>query len=254
MKTLKRYIKCLGAQGAAFYFKEKVFRSRETVSCAPFGVSKEIFVRLGTKDLRTFSQVFGGLEYDSFDFAEAPKVIVDGGGNIGLAAIFFARKFPTATVYTIEPSADNFSILLKNVAPYKNIVPIHAALWHTAGTIDLFDPGAGSWGFATGESNTVTEHPVIEKVPATTVAELIKNYGLSSIDLLKLDIEGSEKEVLADSESWLKAVKIMIVELHEGSRKGCKEAWDKAIKEFPDQWTSGENDCAARAGCCVQTR
>jgi FkbM family methyltransferase len=216
-----------------------------------FGSQQKIFVRLGTKDIRTFSQVFGGLEYDSFDFSEAPKVIIDGGGNIGLAAIFFARKFPTATIYTIEPSEENYSILLKNTAPYGNIIPIHAALWQQTGTIDLFDPGAGSWGFATGESDTVTEHPVIEKVRATTIPELIRIHGLSCIDLLKLDIEGSEKEVLADSDAWIKSVKMMIVELHEESRKGCEEAWNKAITEFPDRWISGENDCAARSGCRV---
>lgn len=150
MKTLKRYTKCLGPVGAVLYFREKVLRSKKQVVVAPFGVSHPVHVRLGTTDLKTFSQVFGKLEYDSFTFVKPPQVIIDGGGNIGLAAIFFARKFPSAKIITIEPSAENFDVLKANVAPYPSIVPVHAALWNESGMIDLVDPGSGNWGFETG--------------------------------------------------------------------------------------------------------
>lgn len=211
-------------------------------------------MRLGTKDLRTFSQVFGGMEYDSFTFTSDPKFIIDGGGNIGLAAIFFARKFPTAKVFTIEPSSENFEILKKNVSAYPNIVPIHAALWHEEGTIDLLDPGAGSWGFETSESSTRTDIPIMGQVTALTVSGIITKYGLDGVDLLKLDIEGSEKELLSDCANWINSVKLMIVELHEGSRKGCKAAWEASTHDFPDKWKSGENECAARNGVCVRQK
>lgn len=214
----------------------------------PFGESKAVCVRLGTTDLKTFSQVFGKLEYDSFNFVRPPEVIIDGGGNIGLAAIFFARKFPSAKIITIEPSAENFEVLKANVAPYPAITAVHAALWNEGGMIDLVDRGSGNWGFETGGDGQ--EHPVVESVKAMTVSEVINEFGLDHIDLLKLDIEGSEREVMADSAEWIGKTRMLIVELHEHMRDGCCAAWEEAIGGFPDRWKSGENDCAARAGFC----
>lgn len=248
MKTLKRYTKCLGPYGAVLYFREKVLRSKKQVVVTPFGKAAPVHARLGTTDLKTFSQVFGKNEYDSFSFVTSPKWIVDGGGNIGFAALFFARKFPTAKIITIEPSAENFEVLKANVAHYPNVIPVHAALWNESGTIDLVDPGSGNWGFETG--NDGQGHPVVETVDALTVSDVIAKFQLGEIDLLKLDIEGSEREVMADSNEWIGRVRALVVELHEHMRSGCRAAWESAITEFPDRWKSGENDCAAREGVC----
>lgn len=83
-----------------------------------------------------------------------------------------------------------------------------------------------------------------------TVTDVIEEFGLGQVDLLKLDIEGSEREVMADSAEWIGKISMLIVELHEHMRTGCRAAWESAITGFPDRWKSGENDCAARKGFC----
>ena len=44
-------------------------------------------------------------------------VILHAGGNIGLAAIWFARAFPKSVVISVEPERRNFALLTRNVAP-----------------------------------------------------------------------------------------------------------------------------------------
>jgi hypothetical protein len=51
------------------------------------------------------------------------------------------------------------------------------------------------------------------EVPAITISEMCKIYGLSRLDLLKVDIEGAEREVFANAE-FLPRVRLGVIELH----------------------------------------
>ena len=56
-------------------------------------------------------------------------------------------------------------------------------------------------------------------------------YGIEKIDVLKIDIEGSEKEVFElGAETWLPKVKTMVLELHDRVKKGCTAALVNALK------------------------
>ena len=64
----------------------------------------------------------------------------------GFASIYFANKYPGAKIIAIEPEQSNFELLKDNIAPYPNIIPIQAALWHKNEEINLIDPGLGKSG------------------------------------------------------------------------------------------------------------
>lgn len=65
---------------------------------------------------------------------------------------------------------------------------------------------------------------------------------MDRIDVLKIDIEGSEIEVLNHSKAWIDAVKTLIIELHDRFRPGCAEALQKAFSSHTyDKSRSGEN-------------
>lgn len=131
-----------------------------------------------------------------------PKTIIDAGANVGLASIYFANRFPHGQILAIEPESSNFEVLKKNVAPYSNIIALHVALWDKTERIRLFDPGIGNLGFRT-ESGTNSESVGEESmVQAVTVSDLIREYKHERISILKVDIEGSEKEVFSHSSDW----------------------------------------------------
>ena len=59
-----------------------------------------------------------------------PRTIIYAGANVGLASIYYANKYPQAKIVAVEPEPMNYSKLLRNVAPYTNVIPINAALWN----------------------------------------------------------------------------------------------------------------------------
>ena len=174
-----------------------------------------------------------------FGLPSSANVIVDAGANVGLTSIFYAEKFPLARIFAIEAEKSNFELLLKNVRPYRNVTPIHAALWCREGHISVGTPlpGAfGHWGF------TVSGAP--GDVPAITIRTLMRNFGVDHIDLLKIDIEGSEKEVF-EACDWQDELGAVVIELHDRFKPGCSQVVTRALEGFA-QTTSGDLTCYRR--------
>lgn len=64
-----------------------------------------------------------------------------------------------------------------------------------------------------------------------TIDKIIELYNIDKIDILKIDIEGSEKEVFEESE-WLDKVNILIIELHDRMKKGCSQSVLNSVMKF----------------------
>ena len=83
-----------------------------------------------TTDPLVFRQSFVELEYQPLDDVRDVQLIVDCGANVGYSSAFFLTQFPKAHVIAIEPDPDNFSLLEKNLAPYKGrFRAIQSAIW-----------------------------------------------------------------------------------------------------------------------------
>lgn len=211
------------------------------------GWAHPCWVRIPSSDVLTFYQVVSKQEY-AFDVNRAPEVIIDAGANIGLATLTFANRFPEATIIALEPEASNFALLQKNTAAYPNVTPVQAALWHEDGELKLLTAGGGHWGFRTREAEdaaTKALHPV----RAVSVPTLMTEHGLEKIDLFKVDIEGAEKQVFADTSAWLPKVDSLIAELHERTTPGCTRSFYGGTSGFEHEWLLGENVYLSRGGC-----
>jgi len=174
-------------------------------------------------------------EYDC-ELSKSPQVIVDAGANIGLTSVFYANKYPEARIIAIEPEASNYEILKENTRPYPNIVTVHAALWKADREIDLLDPGYGNQGFQTKEQGEESSGRVLTRTQGMTLTSVIRLCELGHIDMLKVDIEGSEKEVFEHSSSWIDNVGVIAIETHDRFRKGCEDAVRQATGKFNSQW------------------
>jgi FkbM family methyltransferase len=177
---------------------------------------------------------------------KAPLFIVDAGGYIGTAAIALAQLFPNATIVTLEPSDENYRILAQNVEPYGNIVPIHAALDAEDGEKPLFDRGTGDWGFSMAADVAERGLPEVGMTRTVSIPSLLAQMKRERVDILKLDIEGAERDVLSGSASWIDKVDMLFVELHDRIVPGCTDAYMKAsegMKRFPKK---GDKNVAVR--------
>lgn len=187
-------------------------------------------IRAGTVDVTVFEQVFVHRQYD-FNVPTSPNLIIDGGAHIGCASIFFALKFPHAIIYSIEPEDGNFAMLQQNLENYQNSIPLRAALWSRPASLKIGDAGVESWSFRVVEQDFLS--PSIETVLALTIGEISGWAGCKVIDILKLDIEGSEKEIFAvNAEQWLPGVRNLVIELHDRFLPGCEDELQKATAPF----------------------
>ena len=242
LRRLRHYYLCFGVRGLLFGIRERLSDRPSLVSVIPPGTKHPLYLRLKTSDLRIYGQVFVSREYE-FELVRPPQVIVDAGANIGLASIYYAIRYPAAKVLALEPAYANFLMLEKNTAPYPNIFPIRAALWKENTRIELIDPGYGYWGFQTIDPlDREMSQPaqILDKVPALTVDRIMAEYGINYVDILKVDIEGSEREVFEQTPQWINQVGLIVIELHDRLRPGCSEAFFHATRGFEYEHRQGE--------------
>lgn len=192
-----------------------------------------VYLRPGTSDQDVYDEIFVLKEY-KLDLGR-PRFIVDAGAHIGLSAVYLAERYPEATIVALEPEDANFALLSLNAKPYPNIHPMKAGLWSRKAALKIEDPGAETWAFR------VVEDPTGLGIQALGIQDVMQQFGASRIDVLKMDIEGSEVQVLNHSKSWLGAVGSLIIELHDRFQPGCSQALEQAIAEFETEMAvSGE--------------
>jgi FkbM family methyltransferase len=151
----------------------------------------------------------------SYDFQSAtpsPRIL-DCGANIGLASLFFKRRYPDARITAFEADGAVCAALRENMAAnaVSGVEVVCAAVWTEDGRVPFRHEGADSGAVAAVGGDGEGE-PVFD-VPAVRLRDLLAKE--SEVDVLKLDIEGSEHDVLADCEPFLGRVKAILLELHE---------------------------------------
>lgn len=192
-----------------------------------------IHLRKGTSDIPTFHQIFTFRDYD-IPLPFEPKNIIDAGANVGFAAVYFTNKYPQARIACIEPEQSNFEVLRENTQGYPNIKPFKNAIANQGGTtFNVVDSGGGNWGFMTLDETATANKKVVDTVTTIGIQEIADQMGFNQIDLLKIDIEGAEKELFEKNyESWLPKTRCLIIELHDGMKPGCSKSFFAAISKY----------------------
>ena len=217
LQSLLVYLEAFGpAAGLRLFLRKR--KKRGTITLRVPGVAHPLTLRAGTSDLYMFEEVFLQGEY-ALEQALDPKLILDVGANVGFASVWFANKYPQAKIVAVEPDASNLEVLRRNVAPYPNVRVVEGAVWWESTTVSLDDQGdksgiqvrAGSGG----------------GVKAMTIPEIAGTA--SKIDILKLDVEGAEKELFEHDPQWLANVGVLMIELHDRFKPGCSKALYSAL-------------------------
>jgi FkbM family methyltransferase len=206
-----------------------------------------VHLRMNTSDLPTFYQVFSKSEYD-IEFPNEVKTIVDLGANIGLAAAYLKGRYPDANIVCVEPNAENYKMLQKNIAGLDGVTAIHAAVWPVAGRLEVVDTDAsgkplGFWGAQTRLASEQEGTDVRSEVSAITISEIMRRSGFEKIDLLKVDIEGAEFELFSENtHEWLPHVGSLVIETHDRFKPGSTDAVRAALGPYRyEERRSGEN-------------
>jgi FkbM family methyltransferase len=185
----------------------------------PLGQLRFILRSNAGSDAFILSEVFEHEHYD-LGLTNPPETILDLGANIGLTAVYFARVFPNARLACVEPISSNASILRKNLQLNSvDAFVFEAAVHVTDGEVRM-TLQAKDYGHAIAEKAEpeCSENVVVCK--SLSVPSIMQRLGWPHIGLLKVDIEGHEKNLLAGNCEWLNSVGAMCIECHPGFGEG----------------------------------
>jgi FkbM family methyltransferase len=176
-------------------------------------------------------------EYDALPGSLRPTTIMDLGSHIGVSAGHFATKFPEARVLAVEPYPPTFARLQRAAERLQNVQARCAAASDHDGPVPLHvHPDA--WVCSTsapGREHTAARTVSVE---GRTLDTLCRDFGVTRLDLLKVDIEGAEYEVLR-AFSGLAETRAVIGEFHPDLAGCSQEAFEGLFPGFDVRFEDG---------------
>ena len=145
-------------------------------------------------------------------YLQAGDTMIDIGANVGTVVFSAATQVKnTGLVVAVEPHPRIFSYLTGNndLNHFTNIEFVHAAVGQEEGIVQFSDKGSD-------DRNQVLDSGNIS-VPLTTLDALVEKLGISHIDLLKIDVEGYEKNVLLGAAQALQITQCVFIETLESN-------------------------------------
>ncbi len=232
VRALREYQRKLGLRcGLRWYILQTLNTHQmleSPVGLRPACLRHPISLRMGSSsDAAVFWQIFLKDEYRFIDGLANIRTVIDLGANVGLASAVFLSKWPAALVLAVEPDPGNYALMLANLARYgRRAECLQGAAWPRSGELEL------STAFGDGrEWARAVQEPLGSgvRVPAFSMQELIDRVPGGSVDLLKIDIEGSESALFSGDTSWLSRVRNLSIELHGQS---CAQAFRSGMRNY----------------------
>jgi FkbM family methyltransferase len=174
-------------------------------------------------DINTVFQIFGYEEYNlshlglwnkilkDYKKIKQKKIIIDCGSNIGSSSRYFSEIFKDAKIISIEPDYSNFLISEKNINKLStnNINSAIASKNYNYKIIKYSDPRA----YQVKIKKNNRDHKNLKKT--LKINEILKKEKQNSPFIIKIDIEGFEKELFESNFQWMDKFKIIIIEIHD---------------------------------------
>lgn len=137
---------------------------------------------------------------------EDGDVILDIGAHIGTFSVLASRRWPKSKIYAFEPVPENCDCLMANLKENGcgNVIPYELAITSDCRPLEMtvcFESnsgGASGFVMATGKEfqKGATRRM---KAPSTTLQAFMNVNGIKEVKLLKMDVEGAEHEIVAES-------------------------------------------------------
>jgi FkbM family methyltransferase len=156
-------------------------------------------------------------ELSSLFRTSAQITIFDIGACEGEDSVRYARRFPRAMVYAVEPLPSNVERIKSTLERYgaKNVRVVPFALSDVRGTARMFVsagrppavPDSDEWDYGNKSSSLLQPDRHLDLVPwvhfdnvvdveTRTLADVCVEYGVRQVDFIHMDVQGAELKVL----------------------------------------------------------
>ena len=144
-------------------------------------------------------------KYEQLLLNKKDMIILDIGANIGLFSLYASDS--ASKIYAIEPSISHFKVLENLIKHTNNIIPFNIAI-----NINNEDAFLYSNDENTTMDSLINIYPKKSIVKCVDIYSFIKQNELTTIDLIKCDIEGSE--ILIFNEETVQKIKNIVKHLY----------------------------------------
>lgn len=160
-----------------------------------------------------------------------PKVLFDCGANVGYTSLYLASYFNFQKIIAVEPNSETFEILsynLKHLNSGSSVVLEKKGVWSTTTFLSVnkeFRDGR-AWSYSLQEDKEKGAIPVV------SLDDLIDQNNIDKIDIMKIDIEGSEANIFKDEiniKKVLAKTKYIAIEIHD--EFNCREQIERMLAE-----------------------
>ena len=198
-----------------YTFAERVnlLRARLSTSSEPRVLNYRVRYLSRSSFRIALGEIFFKGDYRFTAKTDAP-VILDCGANIGLATLFFKHFYPKARITAFEADPDTASALKANIANnhLQDVEAHNLMLANGEGARSFYastDPQGNLMGSANPERLADHREVIVQ-------AARLSRFISGPVDLLKLDVEGSEFDVLEDliASGAIAQIQSMVIEYH----------------------------------------
>ncbi|HVS37883.1 MAG TPA: FkbM family methyltransferase [Gemmataceae bacterium] len=161
-------------------------------------------------------------------------VVVDVGANVGLFAVWIARRSPACRIFALEPFPENYAFLEENLrsAGCGSATAYPIALGGRSGAGAIVSGGDRSLDHRLTADVDASGGLQVKVVSLKDLSQLVHS---DRIALLKMDIEGSEYDAFSEMESGaVDCVQCMAIEYHEHLRPGVLALLRKRLQDTHD--------------------
>lgn len=156
------------------------------------------------------------------------RTVIDVGANVGQSALKFNEIFPHSIIYCFEPIKKCYEKLEENLKSLHKHKSYNLALGSKKEKsvihLNEFDPSSSILRMTDIHKNAFpfASNTIEEAIEIDTLDNIFQNIELAKNILLKIDVQGYEKEVLLGAQETLKDISLIIIEisfleLYEGS-------------------------------------
>jgi len=185
----------------------------------------ELVFRPGTYDMLSLIQTFRSEQYKCLSEISDVRTIVDLGAYVGYSSYYMKSMYPKAKLVAIEPNIDSHQCCVRNLKQLENVHISWGAAWptNTKLRVILYD------NHETATKVTSKKVNLEHSVPTWPIPKIMKTHAINRIDILKIDIEGSERALFSRNNKWISKVRNIAIEIHNIA---SSEAFFNAMDDY----------------------